>query len=104
MDQCEDREEGVPPSKSSLCGEHDSQTKAQRTRRQHKPDSAGPEPEPEPSCVSSKSDQSMEPPLFFKRKLPTPSLEELRKKKRQCVIEEEELETFSLSELITDLN
>ncbi|XP_038583505.1 NACHT, LRR and PYD domains-containing protein 3-like isoform X2 [Micropterus salmoides] len=30
MNQCEDREEGVPPSKSTLCGEHDSQTKAQR--------------------------------------------------------------------------
>ncbi|CAI5638684.1 unnamed protein product [Oreochromis niloticus] len=30
MDQCEDREEGVPPSKTTLCGEHESQTKAQR--------------------------------------------------------------------------
>ncbi|CAI5657176.1 unnamed protein product [Oreochromis niloticus] len=29
MDQCEDREEGVPPSKTTLCGEHESQTKAQ---------------------------------------------------------------------------
>ncbi|XP_053193389.1 NLR family CARD domain-containing protein 3-like [Scomber japonicus] len=29
MDQSEDREEGVPPSKSSLCGEHDSQTKSE---------------------------------------------------------------------------
>ncbi|XP_076736986.1 protein NLRC3-like [Maylandia zebra] len=29
MDQCEDREEGAPPSKSTLCGEHESQTKAQ---------------------------------------------------------------------------
>ncbi|KAM7418225.1 hypothetical protein PAMA_017742 [Pampus argenteus] len=48
MDQCEDREEGVPPSKSSLCGEHDSQTKAQRTKKQHRPDSAGPGPGPEP--------------------------------------------------------
>ncbi|XP_042260135.1 NLR family CARD domain-containing protein 3-like isoform X1 [Thunnus maccoyii] len=62
MDQCEDREEGVPPSKSSLCGEHDSQTKAQR--RQHTPDSA--EPEPEPSCVSLKSDGSMDWPVTFK--------------------------------------
>ncbi|CAI5657782.1 unnamed protein product [Oreochromis niloticus] len=32
MDQCEDREEGVPPSKSTLCGEHESQTKAQRSK------------------------------------------------------------------------
>ncbi|XP_042267416.1 NLR family CARD domain-containing protein 3-like [Thunnus maccoyii] len=46
MDQCEDREEGVPPSKSSLCGEHDSQTK--------------------PSCVSMKSDCSMDHSIEFK--------------------------------------
>ncbi|XP_042276088.1 NLR family CARD domain-containing protein 3-like [Thunnus maccoyii] len=52
MDQCEDREEGVPPSKSSLCGEHDSETKAQRMQQQ-RADS------PEPSCVSMKSDCSM---------------------------------------------
>ncbi|KAL4009115.1 hypothetical protein ACER0C_002967 [Sarotherodon galilaeus] len=53
MDQCEDREEGVPPSKSTLCGEHESQTKAQRrgTKRKH-------EPEPGPSCVSLQSDRS----------------------------------------------
>ncbi|CAK6982851.1 NLR family CARD domain-containing protein 3-like [Scomber scombrus] len=60
MDQCEDREEGVPPSKSSLCGEHDSQTKAQRMQQQ-RADS------PEPSCVSMKSDWSMgHPPVKFK--------------------------------------
>ncbi|XP_026019155.1 NLR family CARD domain-containing protein 3-like [Astatotilapia calliptera] len=29
MDQCGDREKGAPPSKSTLCGEHESQTKAQ---------------------------------------------------------------------------
>ncbi|CAK6980579.1 NLR family CARD domain-containing protein 3-like%2C partial, partial [Scomber scombrus] len=59
MDQCEDREEGVPPSKSSLCGEHDSQTKAQRMQQQ-RADS------PEPSCVSMKSDRSMDHPIVFK--------------------------------------
>ncbi|XP_067426628.1 NLR family CARD domain-containing protein 3-like isoform X1 [Thunnus thynnus] len=59
MDQCEDREEGVPPSKSSLCGEHDSQTEAQRMQQQ-RADS------PEPSCVSMKSDQSMAPSIEFK--------------------------------------
>ncbi|XP_053192899.1 tripartite motif-containing protein 6-like [Scomber japonicus] len=59
MDQCEDREEGVPPSKSSLCGEHDSQTKAQRMQQQ-RADS------PEPSCVSMKSDGSMDRPIKFK--------------------------------------
>ncbi|KAL4009214.1 hypothetical protein ACER0C_003066 [Sarotherodon galilaeus] len=55
MDQCEDREEGVPPSKSTLCGEHESQTKAQRKRRGTKRKH---EPEPGPSCVSLQSDGS----------------------------------------------
>ncbi|MEQ2234628.1 hypothetical protein ILYODFUR_033446 [Ilyodon furcidens] len=27
MDQCEDREEGVPPSETTLCGEHESKAK-----------------------------------------------------------------------------
>ncbi|KAL4009076.1 hypothetical protein ACER0C_002928 [Sarotherodon galilaeus] len=58
MDQCEDREEGVPPSKSTLCGEHESQTKAQRIKVRHA--------EPEPSCVSLKSDFSKDLPLHFK--------------------------------------
>ncbi|XP_063324160.1 ribonuclease inhibitor-like isoform X2 [Pelmatolapia mariae] len=49
MDQCEDREEGVPPSKSTLCGEHESQTKAQRNP-----------PGPPPSSVSLQSDGSKE--------------------------------------------
>ncbi|XP_044227202.1 NLR family CARD domain-containing protein 3-like [Thunnus albacares] len=60
MDQCEDREEGVPPSKRRRRREHDSQTKAQR------PDSAGPGPGPGPSCVSMKSDRSMGKPIWFK--------------------------------------
>uniref|UniRef100_A0A7N5ZYT8 NACHT domain-containing protein n=1 Tax=Anabas testudineus TaxID=64144 RepID=A0A7N5ZYT8_ANATE len=55
MDQCEDREEGVPPSKTTLCGDHESQTKAQRSHQ--RPESPG--PGPEPSCVSFKSDRSM---------------------------------------------
>ncbi|XP_038583513.1 NLR family CARD domain-containing protein 3-like [Micropterus salmoides] len=66
MNQCEDREEGVPPSKSTLCGEHDSQTKAQSPEQQQGPDSAGPGPGPGPSCVSIKSDWSMDKPLVFK--------------------------------------
>ncbi|XP_076737527.1 uncharacterized protein LOC143416046 [Maylandia zebra] len=61
MDQCEDREEGVPPSKSTLCGEHESQTKAQRkkqgTKRKH---------EPEASSVSLQSDWSEDRPINFK--------------------------------------
>ncbi|XP_068423754.1 protein NLRC3-like [Clinocottus analis] len=62
MSQCEDREEGVPPSKSSLCGEHDSQTRAQRIHQ--RPDCPG--PGPEPSCVSMKSDRSMGRLIDFK--------------------------------------
>ncbi|KAF1393371.1 hypothetical protein PFLUV_G00014920 [Perca fluviatilis] len=59
MSQCEDREEGAPPSKKpTLCGDHDSQTKAQRMQQQ--------KPGPEPSCVSMKSDWSMDRPNDFK--------------------------------------
>ncbi|XP_035985746.1 NLR family CARD domain-containing protein 3-like [Fundulus heteroclitus] len=63
MDQCEDREEGVPPSKTTLCGEAESQSHAQRipkrrTRRH--------QPEPEPSCLSYKSDRSKDGLLEFK--------------------------------------
>ncbi|XP_032426059.1 NLR family CARD domain-containing protein 3-like [Xiphophorus hellerii] len=57
MDQCEDREEGVPPSKTTLCGEDESQSKGQRLK---------PEPEPEPSCVSFKSDRSKDVITHFK--------------------------------------
>uniref|UniRef100_A0A668U6F6 CARD domain-containing protein n=1 Tax=Oreochromis aureus TaxID=47969 RepID=A0A668U6F6_OREAU len=69
MDQCEDREEGVPPSKSTLCGEHESQTKAQRKKRgrrkKHKPKSE-PETRPSPSSVSLKSDPSKDLTINFK--------------------------------------
>uniref|UniRef100_A0AAQ4Q6M5 B30.2/SPRY domain-containing protein n=1 Tax=Gasterosteus aculeatus aculeatus TaxID=481459 RepID=A0AAQ4Q6M5_GASAC len=51
MNQAEDPEDGVPPSEAALCGEHDSQTKAQRTHQR-------PGPGPGPSCVSMKSDRS----------------------------------------------
>ncbi|XP_029373403.1 NLR family CARD domain-containing protein 3-like [Echeneis naucrates] len=59
MNQCEDREEGAPPSKTTLCGEHESQTKAQSNQKS-RPDS------PELSCVSMKSDRSMDRPIMFK--------------------------------------
>uniref|UniRef100_A0AAQ4PRT9 NACHT domain-containing protein n=1 Tax=Gasterosteus aculeatus aculeatus TaxID=481459 RepID=A0AAQ4PRT9_GASAC len=59
MNQAEDPEDGVPPSEAPLCGEHDSQTKAQRIHQR-------PGPGPGPSCVSMKSNQSMDPPLRFK--------------------------------------
>ncbi|XP_077953077.1 uncharacterized protein LOC144390454 [Gasterosteus aculeatus] len=61
MNQAEHPEDGVPPSEAPLCGEHDSQTKAQRTHQR-----PGPGPGPGPSCVSMKSNRSMEPPLVFK--------------------------------------
>ncbi|MEQ2207855.1 hypothetical protein XENOCAPTIV_019744, partial [Xenoophorus captivus] len=54
MDQYEDREEGVPPSKTTLCGEHEDQSKGQRIHQRVKP-----EGESEPSCVSFSSDKSM---------------------------------------------
>uniref|UniRef100_A0AAQ4P7J9 NACHT domain-containing protein n=1 Tax=Gasterosteus aculeatus aculeatus TaxID=481459 RepID=A0AAQ4P7J9_GASAC len=59
MNQAEDPEDGVPPSEAPLCGEHDSQTKAQRIHQR-------PGPGPGPSCVSMKSNQSMGLPLVFK--------------------------------------
>ncbi|CAJ1055674.1 NLR family CARD domain-containing protein 3-like [Xyrichtys novacula] len=62
MNQCEDREEGAPPSKTTLWGEHESQTKVQRPERQCRPDSPG----PGPSCVSFKSDWSKDGWIDFK--------------------------------------
>ncbi|XP_077952807.1 NACHT, LRR and PYD domains-containing protein 3-like isoform X3 [Gasterosteus aculeatus] len=59
MNQAEDPEDGVPPSEAPLCGEHDSQTTAQRTHQR-------PGPGPGPSCVSMKSNRSMDHPLLFK--------------------------------------
>ncbi|XP_077938032.1 protein NLRC3-like isoform X1 [Gasterosteus aculeatus] len=63
MNQEEDPEDGVRPSEAPLCGEHDSQTKAQRIHQRPGP---GPDPGPGPSCVSMKSNRSMEPPIVFK--------------------------------------
>ncbi|XP_071323235.1 NLR family CARD domain-containing protein 3-like isoform X2 [Trachinotus anak] len=59
MDQCEDREEGAPPSKTTLCGGHESQTRAQRIQQQ-RPDSS------EPSSLSLKSDRSKDWDTDFK--------------------------------------
>ncbi|XP_039651709.1 NLR family CARD domain-containing protein 3-like [Perca fluviatilis] len=59
MSQGEDREEGVPPSKTTLCGEHDGQTKAKMLQQRLN--------SPERSCVSMKSTRSMTPPPYFKR-------------------------------------
>ncbi|XP_047216069.1 NACHT, LRR and PYD domains-containing protein 4A-like isoform X2 [Girardinichthys multiradiatus] len=59
MDQCEDREDRVPPSKTTLCGEHEDQSKVQRKRSE-------PEPGPEPSCVSLKRNKSRDELILFK--------------------------------------
>ncbi|XP_071375862.1 uncharacterized protein [Centroberyx affinis] len=59
MNLSEEREEGLPPSKTTLSGEHDSQTKAESPVQQERPDS------PVPSCVSLKSDLSISEPLNF---------------------------------------
>uniref|UniRef100_A0A674DIK3 B30.2/SPRY domain-containing protein n=1 Tax=Salmo trutta TaxID=8032 RepID=A0A674DIK3_SALTR len=53
-----EREEGGPASKMHLSGGHD--TKAKRPIKQERPAS------PVPSCVSMKSNKSMEPPIFFR--------------------------------------
>ncbi|XP_078147768.1 protein NLRC3-like isoform X2 [Centroberyx gerrardi] len=60
MSLSEEREEGLPLSKTTLSGEHDSQTKAESRIQQERADS------PVPSCVFMKSDASMDPPLEFK--------------------------------------
>ncbi|XP_077942421.1 uncharacterized protein LOC120830143 [Gasterosteus aculeatus] len=72
MNQGEDPEEGVPPSEAPLCGEHDSQTKAQRIKNGQGPEAGyGPDPGPEPSCVSMKSNWSIERPIDFKNGRPS---------------------------------
>ncbi|XP_071335570.1 NLR family CARD domain-containing protein 3-like [Trachinotus anak] len=85
MDQCEDREQGAPPSKTTLCGGHESQTRAQRPEQLLTPDWAGPgpgpgpgpEPGPEPSCVSFKSDRSNGRLINFKEQ---PSAERIHQR------------------------
>ncbi|XP_072235544.1 NLR family CARD domain-containing protein 3-like [Leuresthes tenuis] len=59
MDQCED-------TKTTLCGEHESQSKAQRNQPEPEP-----EPDPEPSCVSLKSDQSKDWLIDFQHDVPS---------------------------------
>uniref|UniRef100_A0A669E2D8 NACHT domain-containing protein n=1 Tax=Oreochromis niloticus TaxID=8128 RepID=A0A669E2D8_ORENI len=123
MDQCEDREEGVPPSKSTLCGEHESQTKAQRNPPGPPPSSVSlqsdwsrnglisfkvqplsaaeriygrpAETEPETSCVSLKSDMSRNHLIHFKVQQASASERE-RKRKRSGVFEEEQLSCCAL--------
>ncbi|KAM9345500.1 uncharacterized protein ABDE67_014379 [Symphorus nematophorus] len=65
MNVCEDSKDGVRPSKIALCGEHE----AQSPEQQLTPDSPGPKLGPglDPSCVSMRSDVSMENPLLFRQ-------------------------------------
>ncbi|XP_032426079.1 NACHT, LRR and PYD domains-containing protein 3-like [Xiphophorus hellerii] len=68
MDQSEDREEGVPPCKTTLCGEDEPQRKRRRFHQ-----SFTQEKEPEPSCVSFKSNNSMVQKTDFKSSGPPSS-------------------------------
>ncbi|XP_067337310.1 NLR family CARD domain-containing protein 3-like isoform X2 [Channa argus] len=61
MNQCEERQEGVPLSKTTLCEEHQNQTKTQRKLGKQKQDAPG------SSCVSMKSDWSKGRPVDFKQ-------------------------------------
>ncbi|KAM9306764.1 uncharacterized protein KZ484_000150 [Pholidichthys leucotaenia] len=74
MDQCEDTEEGVPPSQTPLCGDHESQTKGQRSEQNTRRHHAGPGPEPGPSCMSIKSDRSIDRLIHFKGAASSPKL------------------------------
>ncbi|KAK0139768.1 NLR family CARD domain-containing protein 3 [Merluccius polli] len=56
----EETEEGGPPSKTTLSGEHGRHSRAKSPEQQERADSPG------PSCVSMKSDWSMEHPPQFK--------------------------------------
>ncbi|XP_059908586.1 NLR family CARD domain-containing protein 3-like isoform X3 [Gadus macrocephalus] len=56
----EEEEEGVPTSKTTMSGEHGRQSKAKSPEQQERADSPG------PSCVSLKSDRSMDIPFHFK--------------------------------------
>ncbi|KAK0146934.1 hypothetical protein N1851_013733 [Merluccius polli] len=51
---------GGPPSKTTLSGEHGRHSRAKSPEQQERADSPG------PSCVSMKSDRSMEIPVRFK--------------------------------------
>ncbi|KAK0140878.1 NACHT, LRR and PYD domains-containing protein 12 [Merluccius polli] len=56
----EETEEGGPPSKTTLSGEHGHHSRAKSPEQQERADSPG------PSCVSMKSDRSMDYPPEFK--------------------------------------
>ncbi|XP_062413373.1 NLR family CARD domain-containing protein 3-like [Pungitius pungitius] len=73
MNQAEDPEDSVPPSEAPLWGGHDRQTKAQRTQQR---------PGPGPSCVSMKSNQSMNHPIVFKDVRPSADASSHQKRRK----------------------
>ncbi|XP_035533275.1 NACHT, LRR and PYD domains-containing protein 12-like [Morone saxatilis] len=62
MDVAEGISEGIPPSKMTPVGQHDSSTKAQSPEQQRERPAS-----PVPSCVSMKSNHSREEPLTFQK-------------------------------------
>ncbi|CAL8290265.1 unnamed protein product [Lota lota] len=69
----EEREEGVPTSKTTLSGEHGCQNKAKSPEQQERADS--------PGCVSIKSDRSMDEPVGLKDGNQQPSKERRRQER-----------------------
>ncbi|KAK0142644.1 NLR family CARD domain-containing protein 3 [Merluccius polli] len=62
----EETEEGGPPSKTTLSGEHGRHSRAKRRKKEKSPEQQERADSPGPSCVSMKSDWSMEHPPQFK--------------------------------------
>ncbi|XP_044201045.1 NACHT, LRR and PYD domains-containing protein 12-like isoform X1 [Thunnus albacares] len=63
MDLPEGQDDGIPHSEVTSFGEHDYKTKVQSPEQQQQEERP---PSPVPSCVSMKSNQSIEPPLGLK--------------------------------------
>ncbi|KAK0154690.1 hypothetical protein N1851_002994 [Merluccius polli] len=62
----EETEEGGPPSKTTLSGEHGRHSRAKRRKKEKSPEQQERADSPGPSCVSMKSDWSMDRPVNFK--------------------------------------
>ncbi|KAK0140520.1 NLR family CARD domain-containing protein 3 [Merluccius polli] len=62
----EETEEGGPPSKTTLSGEHGRRSRAKRRKKEKSPEQQERADSPGPSCVSMKSDWSMGQPDNFK--------------------------------------
>ncbi|KAK0152650.1 NLR family CARD domain-containing protein 3 [Merluccius polli] len=62
----EETEEGGPPSKTTLSGEHGRHSRAKRRKKEKSPEQQERADSPGPSCVSMKSDWSMREPFNFK--------------------------------------